>query len=44
MSAIAISETNRRRKLQIEHNETHGIVPKLTVQRKNKELTDFLIF
>lgn len=32
----AISETNRRRKIQAEYNEEHGIVPK-TVQKSVRE-------
>lgn len=32
----AISETNRRRKLQAEYNEKHGIVPK-TIQKSVRE-------
>lgn len=30
---IAIKETNRRRKIQMEYNEKHGIVPK-TIKKK----------
>lgn len=32
----AISETNRRRKIQAEYNEAHGIVPK-TIQKSVRE-------
>jgi excinuclease ABC subunit B len=35
----AISETNRRRKLQMEHNERHGIVP-TTVIKEIRELIE----
>ncbi len=32
----AISETNRRRKIQTEYNEEHGIIPK-TIQKSVRE-------
>ena len=35
----AISETNRRRKLQLEYNEKHGITP----QTISKSIQDILI-
>jgi excinuclease ABC subunit B len=37
----AISETERRRKIQIEHNKKHGITPK-TILKKIKDITEEL--
>ena len=37
----AISETNRRRKLQIEYNEKHHITPK-TIKKEIKDITEQL--
>jgi len=37
----AISETNRRRKLQMAHNKKHGITPK-TIIKKIQDITDHL--
>lgn len=37
----AISETERRRKIQIEHNKKHGITPK-TIMKKIKDITEEL--
>ncbi len=37
----AISETERRRKIQIEYNKEHGITPK-TIMKKVKDITDTL--
>lgn len=37
----AISETNRRRALQIEYNKTHGITP-MTIRKKINDITDQL--
>ena len=37
----AISETNRRRKIQIEYNKKHGITPK-SIQKEIKDITQEL--
>lgn len=37
----AIGETNRRRKIQVEHNKKHGITPQ-TIIKKIKDITDTL--
>jgi excinuclease ABC subunit B len=37
----AINETNRRRKLQLEYNEKHGITPK-TIIKKIQDITEQL--
>lgn len=37
----AIKETERRRKIQVEHNKEHGITPK-SIQKKIKDITDTL--
>ncbi|MFZ2299862.1 MAG: excinuclease ABC subunit UvrB [Candidatus Moraniibacteriota bacterium] len=39
--AYAISETNRRRKLQMEHNKKHGITP-TTIQKTIHDITEHL--
>lgn len=38
----AISETERRRKIQIEYNEKHGITPQPIVRRANNSILQFL--
>ncbi len=38
----AISETVRRRQIQIEHNLKHGITPKSTIKNFNNGILDFL--
>ncbi|MBI3495233.1 excinuclease ABC subunit UvrB [Candidatus Berkelbacteria bacterium] len=38
----AIKETNRRRRIQIEYNQKHGITPQ-TIQKKIEDITDRLI-
>ncbi|MBD1845025.1 excinuclease ABC subunit UvrB [Cyanobacteria bacterium FACHB-63] len=40
--AAAISETERRREIQIEYNEKHGIVPKPIVKKSNNAILAFL--
>lgn len=38
----AISETDRRRKIQIDYNEKHGITPKPIIRRANNAILQFL--
>jgi excinuclease ABC subunit B len=38
----AISETNRRRKIQAEYNEKHGITPQPIVKKSNNAILSFL--
>lgn len=40
--AGAISETERRRAIQMEHNEKHGIVPKPIIKKSNNAILAFL--
>jgi excinuclease ABC subunit B len=40
--ARAISETERRRKIQLEYNEKHGITPQPIVKRSNNSILQFL--
>ncbi|HEY9643962.1 MAG TPA: excinuclease ABC subunit UvrB [Coleofasciculaceae cyanobacterium] len=40
--AKAISETERRRKIQLEYNEKHGIVPQSIIKRSNNSILKFL--
>ncbi len=40
--AAAISETERRREIQMEYNEKHGIIPKPIVKKSNNAILAFL--
>jgi excinuclease ABC subunit B len=40
--AKAISETERRRKIQMEYNEKHGITPQPIIKRSNNSILQFL--
>ena len=39
----AISETNRRRKIQMEYNEVHGIVPQTIKKDITKSVKNIMI-